>query len=126
MITRVRVSISQENIGLAKEDLQAAIEILNKLRLEVSPAQVLYLDDVSQRLTLAIGNISDSLGLAEEDLEVAWQLLLQGLPAEKTPDMMDVNQESGKEVIPSLTPSPTPTSTEIPKLTPTPTPTQES
>jgi DNA repair exonuclease SbcCD ATPase subunit len=107
LITRVRVSIGQENLGLAKEDLQAAQNILTDLQAEASAGQVTYLAEISQRLSLVVENISDSPDLAEEDLEVAWQMLLQGLPDEPIPEE-DTASETGSEAEATPTPTPTP------------------
>ena len=116
LITRARVSIGQENIGLVRDDLQAAIDILLDLRPEVTARQALYLDDISQRLSFAIENISESPDLVDEDLEVAWQMLLQGLPDDidgieqgKTQEQLEVEDQMS-------TPSPTPTDTPTPTL----------
>ena len=119
LITRVQVSIGQENIGLAKDDLITAQDILTSLRSEVTTEQAAYIDDIAQRLELASNNISKSPDLVVDDLEVAWQLLVQGLPqetidgddgaivgdeAEPTPA-----QETGEEGDVEETPTPTPT-----------------
>ena len=84
LITRAQVSIGQENIGLAKDDLGTAQELLTNLRAEATEDQVAYFDEVSQRIELAIKNLSESPDLVVEDLEVAWQLLVQGLPEDST------------------------------------------
>jgi predicted nucleic acid-binding Zn-ribbon protein len=113
LVTRVRVSIGQENIGLAKDDLQAAQDLLNGLSAEVTAGQAEYLADISQRLTLADENLTEAPGLVSGDLEVAWQLLLQGLPeatdqgAGITPTPIGTT-ESETEVEQSPTPTPTP------------------
>ncbi len=107
LITRARVSIGQENIGLAKNDLQAAIEILKNLRPEFNTEQAVILDDISLRLILAIENISESPDLADEDLEVAWQMLLKGIPEEQPSPKGETTQEVENEI--ELTPTPTPT-----------------
>ena len=112
LITRARVSIGQENTGLAKDDLQAAQDLLTDLRSEVTAEQASYLDDISQRLSLASKNLTESQNLVDADLEVAWQLLLQGLPdtspageeAEQTPTPESETSGDAED-----TPTPTPT-----------------
>jgi chromosome segregation ATPase len=108
LITRARVSIGQENIGLAKNDLEAAQEILSGLLLELDSEQADYLAEISQRLSQAIKRISTSPGLAEEDLEIAWQMLIQGLPIEPSAGEGDTVQEEEAEATATPTPSPTP------------------
>lgn len=82
LVTRARVSIGQENIGLAKDDLQAAQDLLASLSSELPAYQAQYLSDIAQRLALAFENLDRATNLVDEDLEVAWQLLLQKLPEE--------------------------------------------
>ena len=108
LITRARVSIGQENIGLAKNDLQAAQEILTLLQSEVDSEQADYLNEISLRLSKVIDKISKSPKLADEDLEVAWQMLLQGLPDESPSGEGKTTQEVEIEVTATPTPSPTP------------------
>lgn len=118
LITRAQVSIGQENIGLAKDDLGTAQELLTNLRAEATEDQVAYFDEVSQRIELAIKNLSELPDLVVEDLEVAWQLLVQGLPEDST--NLDGTtegdeatptpaQETGEEGVAEETPTPTPT-----------------
>lgn len=127
LITRARVSMGQENIGLAKDDLQAAIDILLDLRPEVTAEQATYLDDISKRLSFAVENISKAPSLVNEDLEVAWQMLLQGLPVETNITGENKTQEQLEEdKTPTPSPTPTVSPTPNPTTTPTPTPTEES
>ena len=116
LITRARVSIGQENIGLVRDDLQAAIDILVDLGPEVTAEQASYLDDISQRLSFAIENISESPDLVDEDLEVAWQMLLKGLPDETDGIEEGKTQEQLEEGDQVSTPSPSPTNTPTPTL----------
>jgi len=113
LITRARVSMGQGNTGLARDDLQSAHDLLTALSADVTPAQAEYLSNVIARLELALKNLSGSPSLAAQDLEVAWQMLLSGLP-EETP-----SAEQSNEAV--FTPAPT-LSGEV-TLTPTPTPT---
>lgn len=107
LITRARVSIGQENIGLAKDDLAAAQDLLAGLHAEVPASQAEYLSEISQRLGLASENLTGNPDLAYEDMEVAWQLLLQGLPDESELTPTPTPGEGG-EVEPTPTPTPSP------------------
>lgn len=109
LVTRVRVSIGQENIGLAKDDLQTAQDLLVSLTSELPAFQAQYLSDIAQRLALAAENLDRATNLVDEDLEVAWQLLLQKLPQEQletidlTPTIVPTE---GADVTPTPTPEP--------------------
>ena len=114
LITRVRVFLGQGNIGLAKSDIQISQEIILDISERASENQEAYLSEISQRLALASANLSQNPALADEDLEVAWQLLLQGLPEE-----LDFNIET------IITPTPQSTGEIIVTSTITPTLTSE-
>ncbi len=102
LITRVRVSIGQGNTGLAKDDLQAAQNLLASLSAELPIYQAQYLSDIAQRLGLASENLTKATNLVDEDLEVAWQLLLQRLPEEP----LESNELDEAEPTPTPTPQP--------------------
>ncbi len=140
LITRARVSIGQHNIGLAQDDLQAARELLTALSTEVPENQAAALADIILRLELAEQNLVEAPDLVDQDLEVAWQLLLPGLPASDATAEDDATPTPTTEgdaeatPIPTVTPTPageeeatpTPTATLTPRseaeVTPTPTP----
>jgi hypothetical protein len=98
----VRVSIGQGNTGLAKDDLQAAQNLLASLSAELPIYQAQYLSDIAQRLGLASENLTKATNLVDEDLEVAWQLLLQRLPEEP----LESNELDEAEPTPTPTPQP--------------------
>jgi septal ring factor EnvC (AmiA/AmiB activator) len=85
LITRSRLFLGQNNLGLARQDIQAALDILNRLQTQVPVYQVEAVSAVAERLTMALGNLPASPVLAADDLEIAWQQLVRGLP-EKTPE----------------------------------------
>jgi hypothetical protein len=113
LITRVKVDINQGNLGLAKDDLQTAQDKIIKLSTKVSEGKEVYLSGISQRLTLALANIGEDPDLADEDLEIAWQLLLKGFPDDG--GLNDVKE-------PNQTLTPTEVEENIPTATPTSTP----
>lgn len=96
LITRARVSLGQDNTGLAKDDLQAAQDLIAVLSAELPELQAEYLKGISERLAMAAENLTTAPKLVDEDLEAAWQLLLQRLPSEP------------EDTSPALTPTPTP------------------
>jgi len=115
LLTRVRIFSSQGNIGLAKEDLRTSQEIIADMAGRVSTSQAAYLSEIAQRLTLASENMSEAPALADEDLEVAWQLLLQGFP-----DELDSGFEGTTTPTPESHGEIIETSTITPTLTPEP------
>jgi TolA-binding protein len=113
-LTRSRLFLVEDNLGLAEQDVSAARLLLAGLQGQVPPYQVDALGAILTRLDAAIENLPARPVLAAEDLEVAWQLLRFGLPGEATP-FPTLTEELG-------TGTPTPTPLPIP-ATPTPSPT---
>ena len=112
LLSRARLYLSQSNFGVARQDVAAAREIIAKMNTVALVERLPALNAVLDRLDLTLGNLPDFPVIAANDLEIAWQLLLQGLPADLPPT-------------PTLTPEPptaTPqhTQTPIPLLTPEP------
>ncbi|HSF81172.1 MAG TPA: hypothetical protein VLA49_08055 [Anaerolineales bacterium] len=101
LLTRSRLFLVQDNLGLAQNDIQAAHTLLTDLQTRVPDYQVGALQDILDGLEAALENLPDRPILAAENLEVAWQLLQGGLPDEL--------------------PLPTASQTEEPTATPTPT-----
>lgn len=121
LVTRSRLSIVESNYGLAIEDIQDARDLLTAL--SVPSFQQPALDDIILHLDLALENLPDTPLLAAENLEIAWQLLKDGLPGE-----LALPTEAGDESTPQTTLTPaetqaeaTPSPTPTPTLTPTPT-----
>jgi len=141
LLTRSRISLISNNIGLAQQDIGAARDLLTSLKPQVPAYQVDALDAITSRLDTAYGNLPDSPVLAADDLEIAWKLLLQGLPGEtigtpgapSEPGLFATTPQPTGEGTPALnltgtalpsTTTPTlssPTSTPTPTLTPLPT-----
>ena len=78
LLTRSRLFLVENNLGLAEEDIRAARNLLASM--QVPEHQQQALTEVLVRLDLALYNLPDSPILAAEDLEVAWQLLKRGFP----------------------------------------------
>ncbi len=85
LLTRSRVYLVEDNLGLAEQDVRAARLLLAKLGGDVPSYQVKPLAAIIARLDAALSNLPTRPILAAEDLEVAWQLLRDGLPGEATP-----------------------------------------
>ena len=98
-LSRARLFLSQSNFGLAKIDVQSARSILAELSTEAPPYQVNALDQIIGRLDLALGNLPAFPIIAVDDVDIAWQLLIMGLP------------ESEADIVATLTPLSLPTLT---------------
>ncbi|HET7144633.1 MAG TPA: hypothetical protein VFI68_11485, partial [Anaerolineales bacterium] len=109
MLGRARLYLAQSNFGLAKEDVQAARDLLAELQTETDDD---LLAQVVDRLDLALGNLPIFPVVASGDLEIAWQLLMTGT---------SVNAATA-----TPSPEPFPTFTPTPSLLLTSTPTPES
>jgi cell division protein FtsB len=117
MLGRARLYLAQSNFGLAKEDVQSARDVLAELQFET---QNELLGQVIARLDLALGNLPAFPVVAAGDLEIAWQLLMTGVPENTataiiTPEVL-ITETPTLMVIPSITSTPT----EMPSATPTP------
>ena len=76
LITRARLRLLEDNIGLATEDIDLAIQTIDALiALENSPFDPQKLEMVQTRLALAFLSLPDSPSMAATDLESAWDEL---------------------------------------------------
>jgi hypothetical protein len=130
LITRSRLFLGQNNLGLAQADIQTARDLLNGLQSQVEPYQAGAVNAVIKRLDLALGNLPGAPVLAADDLEIAWQMLITGLPS-KTPEpigAMTGNITGTPTITPTITISLTgtisvtvqPLTTAVPLVTQTP------
>jgi hypothetical protein len=84
LLTRARLQLAQDNPGAAKTEVQEARNLLLNLGATLPEDQQKALAAIVQRLELGLANLPDAPRLAADDLEVAWQLLVKGLPAQST------------------------------------------
>jgi chromosome segregation ATPase len=117
LLTRARLVLVQNNLGLAQFDIQAGRRILLDLQTEVPAHQSEQIARIVARLDAALDNLPAAPVAAADELEGAWQLLLAGLPKEPS-------VAPGSEATPATTPTPGPTPT--PAASPTPTSTPQS
>jgi uncharacterized coiled-coil protein SlyX len=108
MLSRARLFLYQSNFGLAKQDAQSARDLLAGLQEDAPEALAAELTEALFRLDLVLKNLPDFPVAASVDLDLAWQVLVQGIP-QPTPVPTE-----------SATPSPLP-GTPIPEI-PTPEP----
>lgn len=80
LLTRARLSLAQNNFGLAAYDIGIGRDLLIALQPDVPDYQQVYLGLVVDRLQSALQNLKNAPVLVVDDLEVAWQLLARGLP----------------------------------------------
>ncbi|MEW5871999.1 MAG: hypothetical protein AB1894_22205 [Chloroflexota bacterium] len=120
LLTRSRLFLVENNLGLATDDIQAARDLLTGL--QVPDYQTQALAEIITRLDLALGNLPDAPVLAAEDLEVAWQLIRSGLPGETSlipTSQVTTPQPPTIEVTSAITPTLS-AETQTPTSTPTP------
>ncbi len=85
-LTRSRLSLVENNLGVAEQDLIAARAVLARLQSEVSEDEADALGTVLTRLDNAMDNLPARPLLAAQELEGAWQLLRIRAVGELTPE----------------------------------------
>ena len=78
LLTRARIWLTQNNVGLAGDDVRLAREILAALA-EMAPADEADLEPIVARLDLALTDLRSSPVVAADDIEIAWQLLVDAM-----------------------------------------------
>jgi hypothetical protein len=121
LLSRARLSMYQSNFGLARQDVQIARDLLAEVQPVSDQDEAKELDAVILRLDMTLSNLPDFPVAASDDLDIAWQILLGGLPkvtptvsvtpspaltASSTPDASDVTitPTSQATIRPSATP----------------------
>ncbi|MGC9396338.1 MAG: hypothetical protein ACP5J4_15955 [Anaerolineae bacterium] len=84
LLTRARLQLAQDNPGAAKTEVQEARNLLVNLGTNLPEDQQKALAAIVQRLELGLANLPNAPRLAADDLEIAWQLLVKGLPGQST------------------------------------------
>lgn len=85
LLSRNRLYLSQNNYGMARTDVSAARDLLFPLLQTTSADQADGLRVVIERLDMALGNLPAYPVVAVFDVDTAWQLLVDGLPAVPEP-----------------------------------------
>jgi hypothetical protein len=78
LLSRARLFMYQSNFGLARQDAQAARDLLATVQPTAD-----FTDDLAEvihRLDLTLSNLPGFPVAASDDLDIAWQILLGGLP----------------------------------------------
>jgi hypothetical protein len=103
LVSRSRLYLSESNFGLAKEDLQSARDLLYTLLDKLPADQVGAMKTVIERLDMALEKLPAYPVVAANDVDTAWQYLVDGLP--------NVPQQAVTPVVLPPTETPAPTST---------------
>jgi chaperonin cofactor prefoldin len=82
LLTRGRIFLTQNNFGLASQDIQSARNILADLYPQVPNYQQTTIASTVARLDQVLSDLPNYPVLATDDLEIAWQSLVNGLPTE--------------------------------------------
>ncbi len=77
LITRARVSLIHDNLGLASEDVSAAVELLQAMIEQGTPEEIETIESILKRLELALDDVRKSPVIAADELEIAWKLLIE-------------------------------------------------
>jgi hypothetical protein len=91
LLSRARLFLYQSNFGLARQDVQIARDLLTTVQPDAPQKLGEELAEVVVRLDMTLLNLPNFPVAASDNLDIAWQVLLSGLP----------------ETAPTVTPSPT-------------------
>ena len=108
LLSRARLFLYQSNFGLAEQDVQAARDTLADLQSSAPASEVAGITEALFRLDLVLKNLPDFPVAASYDLDIAWQVLLEGLPAPVATDMPTLEPTVAPDVTaePTSTPGP--------------------
>jgi hypothetical protein len=111
LISRARLFMYQSNFGLARQDIQIARDLLATVQKDAPKPLASDLHEVVRRLDLVLSDLPNFPVAASDDLNVAWQILLVGLPEAGTGTSVAGTPP------PTTTPFPTPATTLTPQAT---------
>jgi F0F1-type ATP synthase membrane subunit b/b' len=94
LLSRARLFMYQSNFGLARQDVQIARDLLAEVQPGAAKPSAEELDAVVQRLDMVLSNLPDFPVAASDDLDIAWQILLAGLP-QATPTLSETPTPAG-------------------------------
>jgi hypothetical protein len=80
LLSRARLFMYESNFGLARQDVQIGRDLLAKIQPDAPRPLSDELKTVVQRLDMSLSNLPDFPVAASDDLDIAWQILLSGLP----------------------------------------------
>jgi len=108
MLSRARLYLYESNFGLARLDVQAARDLLLTLQSDIPTEKNATMQEVITRLDLALDNLPTFPVIAVDDVDIAWQLLVNGLPdlpaSTSLPDSVNETPIPTEEVTPTTAP----------------------
>ena len=109
MLSRARLYLFESNFGLASQDVEAGRDLLLTLESDIPAEKSAALQEVIDRLDQALENLPDFPVIAVDDVDIAWQLLVNNLPdlpaPTATPEPVDETPvPTEEEVTPTITP----------------------
>jgi hypothetical protein len=113
-LSRARLYLAQSNFGLAREDVLSARDLLVQLRKVAPEYQLIRLDEIITFLDMALENLPAFPVIAVNHVDIAWQLLMNGLPESAAEAAITPTMES----TPTLTATQTSLATQTPTATP--------
>jgi len=121
LLARARLFLYQSNFGLARQDLQSARGILAAVEATGTSQDGIDLGEVVSRLDLAIARLPEFPVAASDDLDIAWLVLMQGIP-QIQPATITIFATATPTVVvpatPEFTPTPVPSGMPAPTATP--------
>lgn len=115
LLSRARLFMYQSNFGLARQDVQIAHDLLVMIRSDEPESIVDDLDAVIRRLDLVLSNLPNFPVAASDDLDIAWQILVTGLPQASSTIIPSAPAVTSTVEAPI---TPTPQATVVPTITP--------
>jgi chromosome segregation ATPase len=101
LVTRARFNLVQENLSLARTDLEDARDILLEMKKIAEPFHVENISEITSRLEKTLDLLAGSPLLAADQLEAVWQLLVLGMPIDSE---LSSTPQATAEVTPQVTP----------------------
>ena len=83
LLSRARLFLYQSNFGLARADVQTARDLLAEIQPDESDLLDAEIAQTITRLDLVLKNLPSFPVAASDDLDIAWQILLGGIPPQE-------------------------------------------
>ena len=117
LLSRSRLYLSQSNFGFARQDVAAARDLLVSMQGDLPDHQRNAAQAILARLDLALGNLPEYPVLAASDVDIAWQMMIAGLPTKEQAAAATALPPTASATVEAPTSTPTPF---IETVTPTP------
>ena len=109
LLSRARLSMYQSNFGLARQDVQIARNLLAGIEPDAPESLAEELGAVILRLDMTLSGLPNFPVAASDDLDIAWQILLSGLPVATPTASITTTPMTTLSPGPTANASPTPT-----------------